>query len=331
MALSQNQYGGSAGTPAYSDLSAWYSTQGRGALGDPGSTDYMWANKLYNKAHAPAPAAPIAPTNGANAPGSPGGTAGTLAYGSTAPSAPGAGGNTNPFSPSPMGGGGTATGNSSAGGATGGYNNAGGTGYSAPVVGGGYPSQGSLPAPYALGNTPGADTAYQTLTNQLSSLNNPMLSGANAVMNTAFDPQNALYNRTQQQLQDQVRVGQAARGITSSPYGAGLENQAMSNFDIDWQNAQLGRQTQGLGAAQSSYGQSAQNTQSSVQDWLNYMNQAQSGYGNQFEYYGLTKPPAPTSTGGGSYGSTTDANQGLMQQQQQFNDMMNQYKQLYPG
>lgn len=70
-----------------------------------------------------------------------------------------------------------------------------------------------------------------------------------AVLNNAFDPQNALYNRTAQQLQDQVRVGQAARGITSSPYGAGLENSAMANFNIDWQNNLLNRQVQGLGAA----------------------------------------------------------------------------------
>lgn len=72
---------------------------------------------------------------------------------------------------------------------------------------------------------------------------------AQAIMNTGFDPQNALYNRTQQQLQDQVRVGEAARGISTTPYGAGLENQAMSNFNIDWQNQLLGRQTSAAGAA----------------------------------------------------------------------------------
>ena len=33
-----------------------------------------------------------------------------------------------------------------------------------------------------------------------------------------------------------------------SPYGAGLEGQALGNFNIDWQNQQLGRQTQGLHA-----------------------------------------------------------------------------------
>lgn len=71
---------------------------------------------------------------------------------------------------------------------------------------------------------------------------------AGQVLNTGFDPQQALYNRTAQQLQDQIRVGQAARGTTMSPYGAGQEAGAMSNFNIDWQNNQLARQTQALQA-----------------------------------------------------------------------------------
>jgi hypothetical protein len=72
---------------------------------------------------------------------------------------------------------------------------------------------------------------------------------ASQIMNTGFDPQQALYNRTAQQVQDQTRAGEAARGIATSPYGAGLENQAMSNFNIDWQNQQLGRQATAAGAA----------------------------------------------------------------------------------
>lgn len=74
------------------------------------------------------------------------------------------------------------------------------------------------------------------------------------VLNTAFDPQNALYNRTQQQLTDQSRAGQYARGIQQTPYGAALENSANQNFNIDWQNQQLARQSQGLQAAQGAYG-----------------------------------------------------------------------------
>jgi hypothetical protein len=75
-----------------------------------------------------------------------------------------------------------------------------------------------------------------------------MYGAGQQVMNTGFDPQNQLYDRTAQHVQDQVRAGQAARGLGNSPVGGAEENQAMSNFNIDWQNAQLGRQTQALGA-----------------------------------------------------------------------------------
>jgi len=81
--------------------------------------------------------------------------------------------------------------------------------------------------------------------------------GAN-VAGTAFDPQNALYARTVQQLQDQTRAGQAARGIQTTPYGAGLEDQQMRNFNIDWQNQQLQRQLQGLSGVGSAFGQANQ-------------------------------------------------------------------------
>ena len=83
---------------------------------------------------------------------------------------------------------------------------------------------------------------------------------AGAVMNTAFDPQQALYDRTAQQVAEQARAGQAARGVAMTPYGAGLENQNMRNFNIDWQNAQLQRQIGGLGA-----GAGAINTAANIQ------------------------------------------------------------------
>lgn len=71
---------------------------------------------------------------------------------------------------------------------------------------------------------------------------------ANQVGQTAFDPQQALYGRTQQQLAGQVNAGQAARGLGVSAQGGSEYNQAMGNFNIDWQNAQLARQTQGMNA-----------------------------------------------------------------------------------
>jgi hypothetical protein len=121
-------------------------------------------------------------------------------------------------------------------------------------------SQGLVNNPYAGGFQAGAGTAGAL--GQAGALGafgqgQNLYGLGGAVANTAFDPQSALYNRTVQQLQDQTRAGEAARGIANTPYGAGLENQAMSNFNIDWQNNALNRQIQGAQAAGGLIGQGA--------------------------------------------------------------------------
>jgi hypothetical protein len=88
---------------------------------------------------------------------------------------------------------------------------------------------------------------------------------AQQVEQMGFDPQKALYNRTLQQVQDQARVAQATRGVANSPYGAGLENDATRNFNIDWQNQQLNRATQAATSAQG-LGSSAFNLGSGASD-----------------------------------------------------------------
>jgi hypothetical protein len=65
------------------------------------------------------------------------------------------------------------------------------------------------------------------------------------ILNTAFDSQQDLYNRTLQQVQDQTRAANEAAGVGTTPYGAGIESQAARNFNIDWQNQQLQRMIQG--------------------------------------------------------------------------------------
>lgn len=74
------------------------------------------------------------------------------------------------------------------------------------------------------------------------------LPAASAVLNTAFDPQQALYDRTLRQTQDQLGTYLANSGLTNSGAGAKIASDAFNNFNIDWQNNQLGRQTQGLSA-----------------------------------------------------------------------------------
>jgi hypothetical protein len=66
-------------------------------------------------------------------------------------------------------------------------------------------------------------------------------------------------------VQDQTRAAQAARGVANSPFGAGGEADATRNFNIDWQNQQLNRQTQAATAAEG-LGSSAFNLGSGAAD-----------------------------------------------------------------
>jgi hypothetical protein len=66
------------------------------------------------------------------------------------------------------------------------------------------------------------------------------------IMQMGFDPQNALYDRTLQQTREQTGAGLSQMGLTGSGAGGGLMSDALRNFNIDWQNQQLGRGLQGL-------------------------------------------------------------------------------------
>jgi len=75
------------------------------------------------------------------------------------------------------------------------------------------------------------------------------------VLNTAFDPQSALYNQSVQNLQAQTGATNSMYGLGSSGAGAGIANQALQNFGIDWNAQQLQNQVTGLGAYSSALGQ----------------------------------------------------------------------------
>lgn len=81
---------------------------------------------------------------------------------------------------------------------------------------------------------------------QLSGAASAGLPASQSVLNTAFDPQQQLYNRTLQQTQDQLGAFLARSGLTNSGAGAQIASDAFNNFNIDWQNNQLGRQLEGL-------------------------------------------------------------------------------------
>lgn len=57
-----------------------------------------------------------------------------------------------------------------------------------------------------------------------------------------FDPQSALFNYLYGQQQNQGNAVNAQSGVGNTPYGAGLQNQNLQNFDLNWQNQQLQRQ-----------------------------------------------------------------------------------------
>jgi len=110
-------------------------------------------------------------------------------------------------------------------------------------------------SPYASGYQGAANTAgggYNTVGTQalnnstaLSGALGPALTGAQSVLNTAFDPQQALYSQLLQKTNDQTNVNNAQYGLTGQQ-AAGNVNQADTNFNIDWQNNELARQLQGL-------------------------------------------------------------------------------------
>lgn len=106
----------------------------------------------------------------------------------------------------------------------------------------------------------GVNTYNQDQT-ALQNLSTTGLQAGNAVLQTGFDPQNALYDRSFQQQQDQTNAANAMNGVAGSPFAAGLDTQANQNFNIDWQNNQLNRQIQALGAYDSAASTYAGNTE----------------------------------------------------------------------
>lgn len=141
--------------------------------------------------------------------------------------------------------------------------------------------------------------------NFLSGQGAGMFGQGQQLMNMGLDPQGAYYNQAFQQNLDQTRAAEAARGIATTPYGAGLENMSNQQFNNMWQNQQAMRASQLAGAAQGLYGQGTHTMgsgaglaaatptmqmqqllglqqagmnsyalpQQATQNWLNYLNQ----------------------------------------------------------
>lgn len=62
------------------------------------------------------------------------------------------------------------------------------------------------------------------------------------ILQTGFDPQNALFRQQQGLVADQSNVANSMAGVGGTPYGASTTANALGNFDLNWQNNLLKRQ-----------------------------------------------------------------------------------------
>lgn len=104
----------------------------------------------------------------------------------------------------------------------------------------------------------GANTGYnpaQTVDygNSISALPQEYLPYAQDLFSQGFDVNNEVYGRAAHNLSQQVRAASAQRGLATDPFGAGLEADAMRDFNLDWENEQLSRMATAMGAALPAY------------------------------------------------------------------------------
>jgi hypothetical protein len=90
-------------------------------------------------------------------------------------------------------------------------------------------------------NISGDVAANRAISDELSDVFAPNVQWANRALRFAFDPREAMFKQRQQDLIDATRAGEAARGISMTPYGAGIEANAVGRFYNDWQNEQIQR------------------------------------------------------------------------------------------
>lgn len=129
-----------------------------------------------------------------------------------------------------------------------------------------------------------------------------LLAAGKQAFTTAQDPQQALQDRTQQRIVDASRAGTSARGLGMSPEGAGIENQAVSNFNIDWNNQQLQRLLAGLSGMGTAYGQAGQQGQLVGADLTGAAN-----FGSQVPGATLSSGAVPFQTQQTAYGAPIQA------------------------
>lgn len=113
----------------------------------------------------------------------------------------------------------------------------------------------------------GAQTAGQALqaqgnqniglSNQFAGVTSQLSPAIQATLNTAYDPQSALYGQQRQQNTDYTNATLAQSGLTNTPWAAGASSQSDQYFNTNWLQTQLGREQTGANTISSLEGTSA--------------------------------------------------------------------------
>jgi hypothetical protein len=106
-------------------------------------------------------------------------------------------------------------------------------------------------AGYGVGSGVNAYNAGGALTGSALS----QIPNVQALISMGFDPQGALYAQQQNQNQQQNAAILGQSGVASTPYGAGVQQQANTNFNLGWEQQALQRAStaeQGAGSLMSS-------------------------------------------------------------------------------
>ena len=196
-------------------------------------------------------------------------------------------------------------------------------------------TQGANFAPgLTMDNLMKAQQQYQQAQQMIPGLTGGM-GAANQVLNTGFDPQNALYDRTAQQVGDRQNALNAMYGLGTSAAGAGLAGDASRNFNIDWQNQQLQRQISALGAYGTEQGQVANNYATLANTGTNnYNSLTNSGVGNYNALNAGSANNFATLANAGTAGmaaGTTAANQSIDNYRQALTQAAQNYQTLMGG
>lgn len=184
-----------------------------------------------------------------------------------------------------------------------------------------------------------AGDIYGQQSSYANNASNTLYGAGNQAYTMAFDPQQALYNKTKQTLVDDTRAAQYARGVSMTPYGAGVEANTMENFGLDWNNQQLARAGQGVnimgnaykgaaglgntaGAMQLASGQTAYDAQNTI--YGNQNSAIQNYWNNQSPYMSNLNQQQSNSLGyinGANSAANMAFNQGQTNRTNQMNDI----------